>query len=108
MEQIKGIYGATGRIIQGVEGIYSGQKITGDIQQTGATSFANILSEQISKVNELGLDADKKVSDQLAGKDINPHESIMALQKAEISFQLLSAVRDKVLTAYQEVMRTQL
>ena len=108
MEQIRGIYGATGRVIQGIEGIYSGQRITGDIQPSGTNSFANMLSEQISKVNELGIEADNSVSDQLAGKESNPHESVMALQKAEISFQLLSAVRDKVISAYQEVMRTQL
>ena len=108
MAQIQGIYGASGRIIKGVDGIYSGQKITGDIQSTEKISFANLLSEQINKVNEMGLDADKKVSDQFAGKEINPHESVIALQKAEISFHLLSAVRDKVITAYQEIMRTSL
>ena len=108
MAQIQGIYGASGRIIKGVEGVYSGGKITGDVQSTGNVSFADLLSDQINKVNEMGLEADKKASDQLAGKDINPHESIIALQKAEISFQLLSAVKDKVIAAYQEIMRTPL
>jgi flagellar hook-basal body complex protein FliE len=105
MNNITGVYNSTGRIIKGVEEI---GKVTGDIQQAGKQSFADVLSEQLSKVNEEGITADNKMSDYLAGKEADPHTAILALQKADISFQLLTSVRDKVLQAYQEVMRTQL
>jgi len=41
------------------------------------------------------------------GRNGNIHETLIAVSKAEISFRMLTEVRNKVISAYQEVMRMQ-
>ncbi|MDR2337372.1 MAG: flagellar hook-basal body complex protein FliE [Deltaproteobacteria bacterium] len=108
MNNITGVYNSTGRLIKDAAPVSAIPKITGDVQQVGQQSFADMLAEQINKVNAEGITADDKMANYLVGKEADPHSAILALQKADISFQLLTSVRDKVIQAYQEVMRTQL
>ena len=75
----------------------------------GATSkadFSKALSEAISKVNNLQKDADKTVESLSAG-NASLHETMIAVEKAGVSFQLMLQVRNKLVSAYENVMRTQ-
>ena len=44
----------------------------------------------------------------LKKKNITPHEAMIALEKADVAFQLMNTVRQRIVQAYQEVMRTQI
>lgn len=70
------------------------------------TSFAEFLENQFKEVNSVSLDAEKKVQDSIEGKIDNPHETIIALQKADISFRLMLSVKQQLESAYQQIMRT--
>lgn len=71
-----------------------------------AESFAKILKESIEKVNEVQADADQTIKDFVAGNK-NIHETMIAVEKAGLSFQMMLQVRNKIITAYEEVMRMQ-
>ena len=75
-------------------------------KQKDSVDFAKALKGAINKVNRLDREADRSIVDLLQGKaDI--HETMVALQKADISMRLVLAIRNKVLEAYREIMRMQ-
>ena len=82
-----------------------------DAKKAGAkeegVSFADTLSESLNKVNDLQKEADKAIEDFAIGKTRNIHETMIAVNKADIAFRLTMQVRNKIVEAYQEVMRTQ-
>ena len=72
----------------------------------GAPSFGDFLEQSIQDTNQLSLQADQMMERAVAGEDENPQATMVALQKADISFKLLLTVKEKLLNAYQTVMRT--
>ncbi|SRR6266568_8563190 len=68
-------------------------------------SFANYLGEMVSKVNTSQMDADHAIQKLATGESKGLHEVMIAMEKSAISFQFLSQVRNKVVEAYQEIMR---
>ena len=70
------------------------------------SEFGDLLAKFTRDVDGLQHDADKVVADLAAGKTDNLHQVMIALGKAEISFKFMTEVRNKLLDAYKEVMRT--
>lgn len=70
-------------------------------------SFGEILKTSMSEVNQLQKDADQAIQELAAGNEKDIHQTMIALEKAEISFQFMMQVRNKIIAAYQEVMRMQ-
>jgi len=77
------------------------------IADAGA-GFQSVLQDAIHNVESFRKDADTKVSAFLSGESDEVHDVVMATQKAELSFELFQGVRNKVVQAYQEIMRMQL
>jgi len=79
-------------------------------QQLDAISdkFEGFLLNSISGINDQSLKADQAIVDWRMGKIENLHEVSMALARADLSLRLLIQVRNKVVDAYQEVMRMQI
>jgi flagellar hook-basal body complex protein FliE len=77
---------------------------------TGASgdSFVASLKDALAKINEAQSQADVSVQSLLTGQSTNLHETMIALQKADVSFQLMLQVRNKIVGAYEEIMRMQL
>ncbi len=76
------------------------------IGQKSPAGFDEVINKALGKVNTLGSEADRSIIDLLQGKaDI--HETMIALQKSDISMRLLLAIRGKVIEAYREIMRMQ-
>ena len=69
-------------------------------------SFAENLAESLDKVNNLQKEADKAIEDFATG-ETNIHETMIAVNKADLAFRLTMQVRNKIVEAYQEVMRMQ-
>ncbi|MCW5978992.1 MAG: flagellar hook-basal body complex protein FliE [Bryobacteraceae bacterium] len=72
-----------------------------------ALAFRDALSEAIGQVEGFRLEADAKVGKFLAGEGEDLHTVALATQRAELAFELFLQVRNKVVSAYQEVMRMQ-
>lgn len=69
------------------------------------TSFGSILKDAITDINKLQNDADKAIATVQLEDASSVHEAMIALEKAGVSFQVMMQVRNKILDAYQEVMR---
>jgi flagellar hook-basal body complex protein FliE len=70
----------------------------------GEGNFANEMKDAIQKVDTLQKDADKAVQAFSVGKTTLP-ETMIAIEKANLSFQLMLQVRNKIVSAYEEVMK---
>jgi flagellar hook-basal body complex protein FliE len=69
--------------------------------------FGNLLGKMVDQVQQLQQDGDKKVEGSLLGKE-ELHEAMLSLEKASMSLKLLIQVRNKMIDAYQELMRMQM
>jgi len=74
----------------------------------GAGEFQDVLSSAIRKVEAIGQNASLSVERFLAGEGEELHTTILATQQAELSFDLFLQARNKVVGAYQEIMRMQM
>jgi flagellar hook-basal body complex protein FliE len=78
----------------------------------GATAapgeFQKVLSNAIGSVESLRNDASQSVQKFLTGENEELHTTILATQKAELAFELGLQVRNKVVDAYQELMKMQM
>lgn len=72
-----------------------------------ARSFTDMLVESMSKVNSLQTDANSAIEKLATGKTKNIHETMLAVEKADIAFKTMNQIRSKVIDAYKEVMRMQ-
>jgi flagellar hook-basal body complex protein FliE len=75
--------------------------------EKNGTGFGEILKDAISTVNELQKKSDQEVQKLMAGESQDLHTTVIAMQKADLSFQMMMQVRNKIVQAYQEIMRTQ-
>ncbi len=68
-------------------------------------SFDILLKEAIGKLEQIQSDADRAVKELAKGGDIT--QAVIAMQKAEMSFQLMIEVRNRLINAYEEIQRMQ-
>jgi len=76
-------------------------------QATSKASFGKALTDALKDVNQLQFEADQAIRNLEVGKTGSLHEAMIALEKADISFRAMMQVRNKILDAYQEIMRMQ-
>jgi flagellar hook-basal body complex protein FliE len=69
--------------------------------------FGATLRDAISQVNNLSDASDQKVADLMKGGQGDVHNVMIAVEKADIAFQLMMQVRNKIVNAYQEVSKLQ-
>ena len=83
------------------------KKSASETEESKGVSFAELLKGEFNDVNNSQKAADKMAVDLASGKSQNLHEAMIAATKAELNFNFLVQVRNKILEAYQEVMRMQ-
>ena len=89
--------------------IFGGDEKLASLLENGINvSFTDLLKEGLGQVNSLQLASDDLAAKFAAGETDNIHEVMIAGQKADIALQLATAVRSKILEAYQEIMRMQI
>jgi flagellar hook-basal body complex protein FliE len=74
-------------------------------KETGAAGFEDIMQEAMGKLSQVQHDADSAVKELASGGD--PTQAIIAMEKADMNFQMMVEVRNKLISAYQEIMRMQ-
>ena len=70
-------------------------------------SFADTLKEAVNSVNQLSLDADSKAQALATGKTDDIAGVMIATEKADIALRAMVQVRNKIIDAYQEIMKMQ-
>lgn len=74
--------------------------------QPGA-GFAEVLHSAMDDMAELQGQAEAKVAGVLGGNGVDVHSAMIAVERADLSFQLMMQVRNKIVSAYQEISRMQ-
>ena len=72
---------------------------------SNSDSFGIMLTDSIKQVNRLQVEADSSINDLATGKHTDIHRTMIAMEKASISFELLMQIRNKVISAYDRIMR---
>lgn len=70
-----------------------------------AQSFGRTLENSLKAVNDMQEDKNRMIEEFASGKTQNVHELMISLQKAGLAVNMTSAVRNKLMTAYQEIMK---
>ncbi|MCL5237171.1 MAG: flagellar hook-basal body complex protein FliE [Nitrospirae bacterium] len=96
MNEIKGI----GDITRGAS---EPQKTT----HKSGTSFEAAIQDALKEVSDIQSDAEKAIEDFSKGEVKDIHTVVVAMEKADMSLQTMLQVRNKLLTAYDDIMRMQ-
>jgi len=72
------------------------------------SGFGGILSSKIESTNDAQLAGDKAVEKLMTGEAKHLHEVMIAVEEADVSLRMLVQMRNKALTAYEEIMRMQI
>ena len=70
-------------------------------------SFADTLNDAIGAVDNLQKTSDKAAQNLATGRTDNVADVMIASEKADIALKLMVQVRNKIIDAYQEVMKMQ-
>ncbi len=71
-------------------------------------SFGDVMKGALQKVNQLSGDAEQQVGNLLRGAGNADMSGVMiAVEKADVAFQLMMQVRNKIVTAYQDIEKMQ-
>lgn len=84
-----------------------GPAATGGGVGAGAAPFGDLLKNAVTGVDGLQQQASSAVEGLLRGTGVDVHDALIATQKADMSFELALAVRNKAVAAYQQVMGMQ-
>ncbi|PAF43143.1 flagellar hook-basal body complex protein FliE [Helicobacter sp. 11S02596-1] len=104
MENIKNDIGLT-KPLSGNASV-SNAKIKGEQGEKGA--FSEILKKSIDELNLAQESSDKALADMASGQVKDLHQAAIAIGKAETSMKLMLEVRNKAISAYKEILRTQI
>jgi len=77
----------------------------------GASStggFENLLGNLVDEVAQKQAAASDTVNGLLSGKNVSLHQAMISMEEANLSFQMMVEVRNKLLDSYQELMRMQI
>jgi flagellar hook-basal body complex protein FliE len=66
-----------------------------------------MLARSLNEVNQLHAAANDAVEKLASGQQKDIHQTMIALEKADVAFQLLMQVRNKIISAYETIMRMQ-
>ena len=72
------------------------------------SGFQDVFASAVGQVESMGQDASASVERFLAGDGEDLHTTVLATQRAELAFEMFQQVRNKVVSAYQEIMRMQM
>ncbi len=72
------------------------------------SNFAPWLEQQLVQVNQQLVDADTQLRGLALGQADNLHQVMISMEKAKLSFELVMQVRNRLLEAYQDILRMQI
>src|SRR5579863_1781398 len=83
------------------------QSAAAEFSPASGGGFADTLRGAMNEMGELNSQAETKVASVLEGNGADVHSALIAVEKADLSFQLMMQVRNKIVSAYQEISRMQ-
>ena len=85
----------------------SSSTVTSPAAPADNNSFSSLLGKLVSDVNAQQQVAGQNVNALQSGANVPLHQAVISMEEANVSFQLMVQVRNKLLESYQEIMRMQ-
>lgn len=85
----------------------SGLKGKSTVKNDSTMSFKDMLAQALDTVNNLQLNADLMAQKVATGEITDIHQVLMAVEEVNLGLQLTMQIRNKIIEAYQEIMRMQ-
>ena len=76
--------------------------------QAAGAGFGDVLKKSLESVNANIQESTQMAEGLASGQHSNIHETMIAMEKSTVSFRMLTKVQQKVITAYQDIMRMQI
>jgi flagellar hook-basal body complex protein FliE len=76
-------------------------------KNSDSSSFGQVLKDKINHVDTVSKAADKMITGLVSGSNMDIHGTMIAMEKADVPFQLMMQIRNKLVAAYQEIYRMQ-
>ena len=92
------------KIIQNIEKELSTNKVNGQKEQ-GKVDFSEVLKSALDDVSNVEKTAEEQIKQAITGDDTNVHKTLIAVEKADLSFKMMMEIRNKLMDAYNEIMR---
>ncbi len=93
--------------LQQMNPLNTGNKVDKASTADSIQSFGQLLNDQMQEINNLQANANKAVETFATGGDIELHNVVLSVEKADMALQLATQVRNKLVSSYQEVSRMQ-
>lgn len=95
--------------VEGISPQQMGKQLAKNIEKERQVipDFGKILTDSLERVNEIQQKADKVGQDFLLGKTDSVHKVTIALEEAQLAYDLTLSIRDRILEGYRELMRMQ-
>jgi len=97
-------YNAFGKISQKIEAPRPVEQLQ---QAKPEKSFSDVMGDVVKEVDSSQKTSNKMLEDLVTGNSpVSVHDAMIAMQKADVAFQLMNKVRAKIVRAYEEILRT--
>ncbi|SMO59457.1 flagellar hook-basal body complex protein FliE [Fodinibius sediminis] len=90
----------------GSEGLSRSRELNTETEEQ--QTFSDMIQDAINSVDEAQKISDQKTQDLIMGNSDNVHEVMIAMEKAQLSFQLMVEIRNKAVDTYKELSRMQI
>ncbi len=77
-------------------------------EAAGSTSFSDFLKDALKNLNNLQVEADSAAKGLLSGEVSDIHKTMIILEKANLNLRLAVQIRNKIIQAYEEIIRMQI
>ena len=91
-----------------IETLKPGPELPGAESAPEAGKFGHLLQSAFNQVNDMQLKGDEAVRQMVSGENTDIHNTMITLQKAEVSFDLMMQVRNKIVAAYEQIRTMQM
>jgi flagellar hook-basal body complex protein FliE len=83
-------------------------RVNDKVDKADKNTFADVLKKNIAEVNSLQQQGEEALAGLATGQVQDLHQAAITLDKAEISMKLMLEVRNKAISAFKEISRTQM
>lgn len=91
--------------LNGLNGLNGVQSTTSKTTQATATEAPKSFSQMLDSLSQAQNESDSLLAKLAAGEEVELHQVMIATEQTDISFRVAMAIRDKLVSAYQETMR---
>jgi flagellar hook-basal body complex protein FliE len=78
------------------------------VSSSSGANFENMLGSMVNEVAQKQAAASGAVTGLLSGQNVSLHQAMISMEEANVSFQMMVEVRNRLLDGYQELMRMQI